>query len=235
MRVRHSWQSFSGPSMTNFNFMFYCASQTVKTAKLQRKEVMGFLSQASHTFLLHFGRLSTWQPTRSTASLLLMDSLPLQERCKWEELWLGCYLTVPGSQPVDNMLTVSDKSGSLSQPICFIALSYAKFSKKARRRTCYCLHICCFWCTSVKWCWSKMEHVENSLLLQMAGYLTVNILTEALLLFPHLNFPLKVLLAAKNRCLDIFFFRMNWNIKRSHSGFFGRQKRSKSQIPVILA
>lgn len=131
MRVRHSWQSFSGPSMTNFNFMFYCASQTVKTAKLQRKEVMGFLSQASHTFILHLGRLSTWKPVQSAASLiLLMDSLPLQARCKWVELWLGCYRAVPGSQPVDNMLTVSDKSGSLSQPICFIALSYAKWSKR---------------------------------------------------------------------------------------------------------
>lgn len=57
---------------------------------------------------------------RNPASLIVLtDSLPLQERCKWEELWVGCYLAAPGSHPADNMLALSDESGSLCWTICF--------------------------------------------------------------------------------------------------------------------
>lgn len=91
--------------MTNLNFMFYCERRTEwKMAKLQRKEEAGFLWLTNHTFILRPGGLPTGRPAAS--HIVLMSSLPLQERCKWEELWLGRYLTIPGSSPVDNMFTV---------------------------------------------------------------------------------------------------------------------------------
>lgn len=39
MRVRHSWQSFSLPSMSNFNFMSYCERRAVQTVKLQQRTI----------------------------------------------------------------------------------------------------------------------------------------------------------------------------------------------------
>lgn len=149
MCVRHSWQSFSLPSMSNFNLMSYCERRTVQTAKLQQRTIGRFFffchQPAMHLFL-HPDSL----PIRNPASLIVpTDSLPLQERCKWEELWVSCYLAAPGSHPADNMLALSDESGSLCWTICFgfcLLVQNKTILNKAWRTCRRCLHVWAFWC-----------------------------------------------------------------------------------------